>query len=348
MSSKEEIEFLLSLQLFTIHCVSKQSSSKIESYCQRLVSSVENLDPIYIGHKIQLALSLESASLRNQSNSKLNNQMKLISHLIALCRPKIGSNEEVLCQQWANIDLNRTIDSIEQRFQEQSHSTTLWLQLTNEQSLISIHSNSFNRISFEYVQHDTDIEQLFQWIHQNQIEINGRLNRSYTGVPLFWITPFQSSSNQSKYGSIRLVFPYSTVYSNDNDHHLFDLGTRKNPPHIWNNILITKRKQVAAYGFPIHEISPCFLSPVDIAIDLTDGPLLIRNVEIVFVNHTDECIRLLPSKLTREHSCYHTSQSAMKSFLQYLNNQTQLQLGQLEHLFNQHTFQQLTQMQMST
>jgi hypothetical protein len=69
ISSFEEIEFLSSLQSFTVHCVANQSSSKIKSYCNRLLSAVKNLPKIYIGHKIQIALALESASQRNEGES---------------------------------------------------------------------------------------------------------------------------------------------------------------------------------------------------------------------------------------------------------------------------------------
>lgn len=342
LNSSDEFEFLLSLQSFTIHCVSNQSSSKIESYSSRLLSAVKNLSKFYIGHKIQLALALESASLRNQTKSKLNNQMNIISHLISLCRPDIDLNEQFICKQWTNIDLNQLIDSIEQRFQQQTSSTTIWLKLTNEQTLVSIdQSNYFDKISFEFVQHDTDIEQIFKWINQNQIHIHGKVNRTYTGLPLFWITPLQSSANQSKYGSIRLIFPFSLVYSNKK-HHIFDLRTRRNGNHLWNNILISKRKQIAAYGFDFPEISADFLSPVDIAIDLTDGPLIVSNVQIVFVSHTQQCVPLSLTKLTSEHACYHTSQSAMNSFIKYLNTNTHLKLDQLKHLFDQDTFLKLS------
>jgi hypothetical protein len=341
-NTTEEMEFLLSLQRFTINCVANQSS-KIESYCHRLLSAVKNLPKIYIGHKIQIALSLESASQRNERRLILNKSMNIISHLIYLCRPNFSLNEEEISKQWTNIDLNQLLDLCENRFKKQSYSTTLWCQILNKKSLVSMKRNYFQNCSFHFVQHDTDIQQLFQWINQNHMEIPGRFNRTYGGIPLFWCTPFDSSKLESKYGSIRFIFPFASVYSSG-QHHLFDLGTRKNGSDIWKNILITQRQQIAGYGTDFIEVSSISLSPVDIAIDLTDGPLILSNVQIKFVNHLHQCIPLLPEKLTPQHSCYHTSNSARITFLRYLRQNGQYTLNQLKHLFDLQIFEELTQM----
>ncbi len=297
---------------------------------------------IYIGHKIQIALALESASQRNEKRLILNQSMNIISHLILLSRPNFNLKEEEICQQWAGIDLIGLINQCENRFKEQSYSTTLWCEILNETSLVSSHIHYFENDSFDFVQHDTDIEQLFQWINENRIEIPGRFNRTYGGIPLFWCTPSCSSQLESKYGSIRLTFPFSLVYSST-QHHLFDLGTRKNGSEIWNNILITRRKQIAGYGTDFIELPSILSSPVDIAIDLTDGPLVLSNVRITFVNHIDRCIPLLPEKLTSKHSCYHTSDSAMYHFVRHLRQNGQFTLNQFKHLFDFQIFEKLEQ-----
>lgn len=346
LNTIEEIEFLSSLQLFTIHCVANQSLSKIESYCSRLLLAVKNLPKIFIGHKIQLALSLESASHRNETRLILNKYMNIISHLIYLCQPNFILKEDKTCQQWTGIDLVLLLESCEKRFKQQSYLTTLWCQISNETSLVSMDMNYFYDYSFEFVQHDTDIQLLFQWIRQNKIEIPGRFNRTYEGIPLFWCTPFSSfSSNsdlESKYGPIRLIFRFSYVYS-IMTHQIFNLGTRKNGSDIWHNVLITKRKQVAGYGIDFPELSSISFSPVDIAIDLIDGPLILSDVRITFVNHTKRCIPLLPQKLTSEHSCYHTLNSAMHHFIHHLRENQQFTLDQLKHFFDEETFNKLKQ-----
>lgn len=343
VEKKEEIEFLVCLQRFTIHCVAHQSVSKTDHHCDRLLSAVQNLPKIYLGHKIQIALALESAAERNEERLTLNHSMKTISHLISLARPDFCSNDEEISKQWTGIDLNQLLTSCEDRFKRQSFSSTLWCQILNETSLVSTATNYFENCSFDFVQHDTDIEQLFQWINGNQIEIPGRFNRTYAGIPLFWCTPANFSQRESKYGSIRLIFRFSSVYS-PTQHHLFDLGTRKNGSDIWMNILVTRRKQIAGYGNDFVEVKSISLSPVDIAIDLTDGPLIPGDVRITFVDHTQRCINLLPGKLTSEHACYHTSHSASIQFLRCLRRNQRLTLDQLKPLFDVQTFKELTQM----
>ncbi len=76
---------------------------------------------------------------------------------------------------------------------EQCYSSTVWCQILNKTSLVNFDRNYFENNSFNFVQHDTDIQQLFQWINQNRIEIPGRFNRMYGGIPLFWCTPSCSS-----------------------------------------------------------------------------------------------------------------------------------------------------------
>lgn len=208
---------------------------------------------------------------------------------------------------------------------------------------MSIDTNYFQNCSFDFVQHDTDIEQLFQWINGNQIEIPGRLNRTYSGMPLFWCTLADFSQGESKYGPIRLIFPFSSVYS-PTQHHLFDLGTRKNGSDVWKNILVTRRKQIAGYGNDFPEVKSISLSPVDIAIDLTDGPLILADTRITFVDHTQRCIDLLPDKLTSKHACYHTSNSAAIQFLRCLRRNQRSTLDQWKHLFDLQIFKELTQM----
>ncbi|CAF4288747.1 unnamed protein product, partial [Rotaria sordida] len=88
----------------------------------------------------------------------------------------------------------------------------------------------------------------------------------------------------SKYGSIRLIFPFSLIYSST-QHQLFNLGQRKNGSDIWQNILITTRKQIAGYGNDFFELSSIPSILLDIAIDLADGPLILSDVCITFVNH---------------------------------------------------------------
>lgn len=345
LNTFEEIEFLSSLQLFTIHCVSSQSSLKIQSYCSRLLTAVKNLPKIFLGHKIQIALSLDSASQRNETRLILNDSMNIISHLIYLCQPNLNLKEDKICQQWTGIDLISLLDLSEKRFKQQSYLTTLWCQISNNTSLVSMDRKYFYDYSFEFVQHDTDIQLLFQWINQNKIEISGRFNRTYEGIPLFWCTPFSSTSTsdlESKYGSIRLIFPFSLVYSSI-QHQIFNLGTRKNGSDIWHNVLITKRKQIAGYGTNFIELPSIPFSPVDIAIDLTDAPLILSNVRITFVNHTHRCIPLLPNKLKPEHSCYHTSNSAMYHFIHQLRKSQQFTLDQLKHLFDEEIFEKLKQ-----
>ena len=341
--SIEEIEFLSSLQLFTVHCVSNQCSSKIKSYCNRLLSAVKNLREMYIGHKIQLALSLESASQRSETRLILNEHMNIISYLIYLARPNLNLKEDEKSKQWTGIDLISLLNLCETRFKEQSYSSTLWIELLNETSLVSTDVNYFANNSFHFVQHDTDIEQLFQWINQNKIEIPGRFNRTYGGVPIFWCTP-SSSQSESKYGSIRLTFPFSLVYSTV-QHHVFHLGTRKNAYDIWHNVLVTTRDQVAGYGFDFVELPFIPSSPVDIAIDLTDGPLILSDVRITFVNHIHRCIPILPEKLTPQHSCYNTSHSAMSNFICHLRQNGQFSLDQLKHLFDSQIFENLKQIE---
>ena len=336
----EEIEFLFSLQRFTINCVANQSSSKIESYCHRLLLAVQNLPKIYIGHKIQIALALESAAQRNENRFLLNKSLNIISHLIYLCRPNFASNEDEISKQWANIDLHQLLDSCENRFKQQTYSTTLWCRSFNENSLVSVKNDYFENCSFDFVQHDAEIEQVFQWINGNHLEIPGRFNRTYGGIPLFWCAPFHPLQSESKYGSIRLIFPFSTVYSST-QHHLFDLGTRKNGSEIWKNILITQRQQIVGYGTDFHPVSSISSSPVDIAIDLTDGPLILSHVRITFVNHLHQCVPLLPEKLTPQHPCYHTSNSARIAFLRYLRQNEQLTLNQLKHFFDSQLFEEL-------
>ncbi|CAF0834241.1 unnamed protein product [Rotaria sordida] len=126
-------------------------------------------------------------------------------------------------------------------------------------------------------------------------------------------------NQHSKYGSIRLIFPFSLIYSST-QHHLFNLGQRKNGSDIWQNILITTRKQIAGYENDFFELSSI---PLDIAIDLTDGPLILSNVRITFVNHIHRCISILPDKLTPQHSYYNTSHSAMENFLRHLRKSEQ-------------------------
>ena len=341
LNTFEEIEFLSALQSFTIHCVSNQCSSKIESYCNRLLSAVKNLPKLYIGHKIQIALSLESASQRNKSRFILNDHMNIIAYLIYLSRPNLNLKEEEKCKEWTGIDLTALLNQCENYFKEQSYFSTLWIEIINETCLVSTNIHYFNKNLFDFVQHDTDIQQLFQWIHQNQIEISGKFNRTYSGVPLFWCTPLESQL-ESKYGSIRLIFPFSLVYSSI-QHHIFDLGTRKNNSDVWNNVLITTRKQIAGYGIDFNELSLFPSSPVDIAIDLTDAPLILSDVRITFVNHTIRCIPILPDKLTSQHSCYNTSYSAMFNFIRYLRQNGQFTLDQLKHLFDLQVFKTLEQ-----
>jgi hypothetical protein len=337
----EEIEFLSALQSFTIHCVANKSPSKIQYYCDRLLSAVKNLPKLYIGHKVQIALSLESASQRNESILILNKYMNIISHLIYLSPPNLILQEEEKCKEWTQIDLTTLLNQCEHRFKKQSYSSTLWIEVLNETSLVRTNINYFQNNSFHFVQHDTDIHQLFQWINQNRIEITGRFNRTYGGVPLFWCTPL-SSQAESKYGSIRLIFPFSLVYSSI-QHHLFDLGTRKNNSDIWHNILITSRKQIAGYGTDFAEVSSVPSSPVDIAIDLTDGPLILSDVRIEFVNHTHRCIPILPQRLTPQHACYNTSHSAMFNFIRHLRKDGQFTLNQLQHFFDLQIFEKLEQ-----
>jgi hypothetical protein len=346
VNTLEEIEFLLSLQLFTVHCVANQPSSKTKSYCNRLLSAVKNLPKIYIGHKIGIALTLESASQRNETRLILNKYMNIISHLIYLARPNFYLKEDEICRQWTGIDLIELLNLCEKRFKEQTYSSTLWCQILNETSLVSININYLQNYSFDFVQHDTDIQQLFQWINQNRIEIPGRFNRTYGGIPLFWCTPNSSSEFQSKYGSIRLIFRFSLVYSSTK-HHLFDLGTRKNGSDIWHNILITTRKEIAGYGTNFVKLSSISLSPLDIAIDLTDGPLILSDVEIIFVNHTHRCIPLLPQKLTSKHSCYHTSNSAMQNFIYHLRENRQFTLDQFKNFFDWKVFEKLKEIDKS-
>ncbi|CAF0885653.1 unnamed protein product [Rotaria sordida] len=93
INTLEEITFLSAPQKFTVHCVSNQCSSKIKLYCVDLLIAVENLPKSYIGHKIQLALALESASLRNETRLILNDYMNIISHLIYLSRPNLDLEE---------------------------------------------------------------------------------------------------------------------------------------------------------------------------------------------------------------------------------------------------------------
>jgi hypothetical protein len=121
------------------------------------------------------------------------------------------------------------------------------------------------------------------------------------------------------------------------------LGTRKNNSDIWNNVLITTRKQIAGYGIDFNELSLIPSSPVDIAIDLTDGPLILSDVRITFINHTNRCIPILPDKLTSQHSCYNTSHSAMFNFIRYLRQNGQFTLDQLQHLFDLQVFKKLEQ-----
>ena len=177
VEKKEEIEFLVCLQ---------RSLSKIQHHCDRLLSAVQNLSKIYLGHKIQIALALESAADRNERRLTLNHSMKTISHLIFLARPDFCSNEEEISKQWTGIDLNQLLNSCENRFKRQSSSSILWCEILNRKSLVSIDANYFQNCSFDFVQHDTDIEQLLQWINGNRIEIPGRLNRTYAGMPLFF------------------------------------------------------------------------------------------------------------------------------------------------------------------
>ncbi|CAF1059526.1 unnamed protein product [Rotaria sordida] len=341
INTLEEITFLSALQKFTVHCVSNQCSSKIKLYCVDLLIAVENLPKIYIGHKIQLALALESASLRNETRLVLNDYMNIISHLIYLSRPNLDLEEEKKREKWTGIDLISLLNQCENRFKNQSYSSTIWIEILNKTSMVSYNVNYFKNISFDFVQHDTDIEQLFQWIDQNKIKISGRFNRTYGRIPLFWCTP-SSSKLHSKYGSIRLIFPFSLVYSST-QHHLFNLGQRKNGFDIWQNILITTRKQIAGYGNDFFELSSIPSIPLDIAIDLTDGPLILSDVRITFVNHIHRCIPILPDKLTPQHSCYNTSHSAMENFLRHLRKNEQSTLDQLKHLFDLQIFEKLKQ-----
>jgi hypothetical protein len=121
------------------------------------------------------------------------------------------------------------------------------------------------------------------------------------------------------------------------------LGARKNGSDIWHNILITTRTQIAGYGTNLIELPSISLSPVDIAIDFTDGPLILSDVHITFVNHTHRCIPLLPDKLTSQHSCYHTSNSAMYHFVRFLRKNGQFTLDQLSHFFDLEIFEKLKQ-----
>ncbi|CAF2943475.1 unnamed protein product [Rotaria sp. Silwood2] len=230
----EEIEFLLALQKFTVHCVSNQCSSKIKSYCIDLLIAVTHLPKVYIGHKIQLALALETVSLRNETRLILNDYMNIISHLIYLARSNLNSEEEKKCAKWTGIDLVSLLNQCENRFKKQSYSSTVWIEILNETSMFSI------------------------------------------------------------------------VYSST-QHHLFDLCKRKHGSDRWHNILIITREQIAGYGTDFIKLSSIPSMPLDIAIDLTDGPLILSDVLITFVNHTDRCIPILPEKLTPQHSCYNTS-----------------------------------------
>ena len=337
----EEIEFLSALQLFTVHCAANQCSAKIKTYCDRLLSAVKNLPKLYIGHKVQIALALESASLRNETRFTLNKYMNTISHLIYLSRPNLNLQEETKCLTWTGIDLISILQQCENRFKKQSYSSTLWIEILNKTNIVTNNIKYFNEISFDFVQHDTDIEQLFQWINQNKLEIPGRYNRTYGGVPLFWCTPL-STQSQSKYGSVRLIFPFSLVYSSY-QHHLFYIGQRKNGSDTWHNILITTRNQIAGYGSDFFELSSIPSFSLDIAIDLTDGPLILSDVRIIFVNHTQRCIPMLSNKLTPQHSCYHTSDSAMNHFVRNLRGNGQTSLHQMKHLFDLQIFERLQQ-----
>ncbi|CAF1045220.1 unnamed protein product [Rotaria sordida] len=97
------------------------------------------------------------------------------------------------------------------------------------------------------------------------------------------------------------------------------------------NILITTTKQIAGYENDFFELSSI---PLDIAIDLTDGPLILSDVRITFVNHIHRCISILPDKLTPQHSCYNTSHSTMGNFLRHLRKNEQSTLDQLKNLFD--------------
>ena len=134
------------------------------------------------------------------------------------------------------------------------------------------------------------------------------------------------------------------LYFSPTKHHLFDLGTRKNGSDIWKNILVTSRKQIAVYGNDFPEVKSISLSPVDIAIDLTDGPLIPVDVRITFVDHTQRCIDLLPDKLTSEHACSHASNSASIQFLRCFRRNQRATLDQWKHLFDLQIFKELTQM----
>lgn len=339
MHTLENIEFLSALQTFTVHCVSNQHSRKIKVYCEHLLTAVKNLPKLYIGHKIQVALALESAARRNETRLVLNEFMNIISHLIYLCRPNLDSEEEKKCKRWTGVDLISLLNECEIRFKKQSYSSTVWIEILNEKSIISNQIDDIKPIPFKTVQHDTDIEQLLKWIQQKKIEIPGRFNRTYGGIPLFWLTP-SLSQVESKYGSIRLIFPFSCVYS-PTQHHLFYLGKRKNAHETWHNVLITNRKRIAGYGNNFIRLSSMPPLPLDIAIDLTDGPLILSNVRIEFVSHIHQCIRILPEKLTASQSCYHTSHSSMNEFVRRLRHDGLLKLDQLQHLFNLEVFEKL-------
>ncbi|CAF4300240.1 unnamed protein product, partial [Rotaria sordida] len=110
---------------------------------------------------------------------------------------------------------------------------------------------------------------------------------------------------------------------------------------IWQNILITTRKQIAGYENDFFELLSI---PLDIAIDLTDGPLILSDVCITFVNHIHRCISILPDKLTPQHSCYNTSHSAIENFLRHLRKNEQSTLDQLKNLFDLQIFEKLKQM----
>ncbi len=126
------------------------------------MSAVKNLPKVYIDYKIQIALSLESASQRNETRLRLNEYMNIISHLIYLVRPNFNLEEEKIRQQWTGIDLVELLNLCEKRFKQQSYSTTLWCEILNKTSLVSIDINYFHNYSFNFVQHDTDIQLLFQ------------------------------------------------------------------------------------------------------------------------------------------------------------------------------------------
>lgn len=71
--------------------------------------------------------------------------------------------------------------------------------------------------------------------------------------------------------------------------------------------------------------------------------MILSDLRITFVNHIDRCIPLLPDKLTPNHSCYHTVDSTMNTFLDHLRKKEQVTLDQLKHFFDLNLFEKLKQ-----